>query len=315
ASHSLAQKVYQQAGAQPDSRESGVLPPWDPRGEIVALDALRRSVLADGTFFDDTYGRFADLEVSEDEKKLFALHQGLRKLQSLAAAAGEKTASDTDRGFWQRRFGEGLDQLSAYFDGLDLDGVSVLKGEDLAKAESALAISRGKSEYLGGVVHTGAFDAPVDALSAAMDFTITVRKNGVDTDVAISLAADAGRTLDDFVTAVNTELESAGMLTRLSRVRIGEPDENGLVQGDNWGFKVEGILTERISFASASGVPAVYTAGNSGAGETAAGQLSKFIDLASGGTLGFARRIEADPTVSETTSEDGETPPAKPPTR
>ncbi|MFP4517934.1 MAG: hypothetical protein ACLFQ5_00610 [Oceanicaulis sp.] len=297
----------QQAGAQPDSRESGVLPPWDPRGEIVALDALRRSVLADGTFFDDTYGRFADLEVSEDEKKLFALHQGLRKLQSLAAAAGEKTASDTDRGFWQRRFGEGLDQLSAYFDGLDLDGVSVLKGEDLAKAESALAISRGKSEYLGGVVHTGAFDAPVDALSAAMDFTITVRKNGVDTDVAISLAADAGRTLDDFVTAVNTELESAGMLTRLSRVRIGEPDENGLVQGDNWGFKVEGILTERISFASASGAPAVYTAGNSGAGETAAGQLSKFIDLASGGTLGFARRIEADPTVSETTSEDGET--------
>ena len=33
------------AGAQ---RNNDVLPPWDPRGEIVALDALRRDVLADG---------------------------------------------------------------------------------------------------------------------------------------------------------------------------------------------------------------------------------------------------------------------------
>lgn len=295
------------SNGQPSSRESGVLPPWDPRGEIVALETLRRSVLADGSFFDAQYGRFADLEVSEDEKKLFALHQGLRKMQSLASAAGEKSASETDRSFWQRRFAEGFEQMGSYFEGLELDGVTVLKGEDLSKAESALAISRGKSEYLGGVVHTGAFDAPVDALSGAMDFTITVRKNGIDTDVAISLGADAGRTLDDFVSAVNTQLETAGMLTRLSRVRIGTPDENGVVQGDNWGFKVEGILTEQVSFSAAGGAPAVYTAGLSGTGDTAAGQLSKFVDLASGGTLDFARRIEADPTVSESTNEEGET--------
>ncbi|MEQ8434720.1 MAG: hypothetical protein RIA71_10805 [Oceanicaulis sp.] len=297
----------QASTGQQTSRDTGVLPPWDPRGEIVALDALRRSVLADGNFFDETYGRFAEQAVSEDEKQLFALHQGLRKLQSLATAAGEKTASDTDRSFWQRRFAEGLSQMDGFFDGLELEAVSVVKGEDLSKAESTLAISRGRSEYLGGVVHTGTFDAPVDALSGAMDFTITVRKNGVDTDIAIALGADANRTLDDFVTAVNTELESAGMLTRLSRTRIGEPDEAGILQGDNWGFKVEGILTERISFAEAGAQPAVYTAGISGTGETAAGQLSKFVDLASGGALNFARRIEADPTVTESTGEDGET--------
>ncbi|MGJ3233118.1 MAG: hypothetical protein ACFE0P_15115 [Oceanicaulis sp.] len=292
---------------QPTSRESGVLPPWDPRGEIVALDALRRSVLADGNFFDASYGRFADQEVSEDEKKLFALHQGLRRLQSLASAAGEKTAGDTDRSFWQRRFAEGLAQMDSYFDGLGLEGVSVVKGEDLSKAESTLAISRGRSEYLGGAVHTGAFDAPVEALADAMDLTITVRKNGVDTDIAVSLGADPSRTLDDFLTAVNTELENAGMLTRLSRVRLGEPDENGIVQGNTWGFKIEGILTERVSFSGAGGQPAVYTAGISGTGDSAAGQLTKFVDLASGGTLDFSRRIEADPTVSETTGEDGET--------
>ncbi len=306
-SSSRAPAPQQTPNGQTTSRDSGVLAPWDPRGEIVALDTLRRSVLADGNFFDQSYGRFADQEVSEDEKKLFALHQGLRRLQSLASAAGEKTASETDRAFWQRRFGEGLDQMSTYFDGLGLEGVSVLKGEDLSKAESTLAISRGRSEYFGGTMHTGAFDAPVDALASAMDFTITVRKNGVDTPVNISLGSDANRTLDDFVTAVNTELETAGMLTRLSRVRLGEPDENGIVPGNNWGFKIEGILTERVSFTEAGGAPAVYTAGISGTGDTAAGQLSKFVNLAGGGELDFAKRIEADPTVTESTSEDGET--------
>lgn len=297
----------QAASGQQTSRDSGVLPPWDARREIVALDALKRSVLANGEFFDERYGGFADLEVSEDEKKLFALHQGLRKLQSLATAAGETGVSDTDRSFWQRRFSEGLIQLDGYFDGLDLEGVSVVKGEQLSKAESTLAISRGQSQYVGGVVHEGAFDAPVDALSGALDFTITVRKNGVDTPVNISLAADAGRTLDDFVGAVNTELEAAGMISRLSRVRIGEPDENGIVPGDKWGFKIEGILTERLSFSDAGGAPAVYTAGVSGADDDAAGQLTKFVDLAAGGAAAFARRIEADPTLSETTGEDGET--------
>ena len=298
------------AGSAPgQGRSSEVLPPWDPRGEITALDSLRRSVLADGQFFDSSLRNFSSLDVSEDEKQLFALHQGLRRLQSLAAAASEKTASDTDRTFWSRRFEEGLGQLDGFFEDMTLEGVSVLKGEQLSKAESALAISRGRSEYLGGVVHRGAFDAEVDAFQGAAAFTITVRKSGVNTDIAIDLA-DMGatpRTLDNVTAHINTQLENAGMLTRIERARIGTPDENGIVQGDDWGLKIEGVLTEQISFSDAGGAPAVWTAGVSGVNETAGGQLVKYVDLASGGAAAFARRVEADPTVSETTTEDGET--------
>ena len=294
------------AGAQ---RNNDVLPPWDPRGEIVALDALRRDVLADGQFFDATLRNFSSLDVSEDEKTLFALHQGLRKLQSLASAATEKTASSSDLSFWSRRFNEGVGQLDGFFEDIDLQGVTVLKGEDLSKAESELAISRGRSEYLGGVIHTGAFDDEVAGLAGAAAFTITVRKNGVDTDVNIDLAnmGATPRTLDNVADFINAELEAASMVSRVSRVKIGEEDENGIVQGNNWGFKIEGVITEQLSFSAASSAPAVWTAGVSGTGDDAAGQLVKYIDLASGGSAEFARRIEADPSVTETTSEDGET--------
>ncbi len=298
-----------QANSAASQRDNSVLPPWDPRGEIVALDALRRDVLADGRFFDATLRNFSSLDVSEDEKTLFALHQGLRKLQSLAAAATENTASSSDLSFWSRRFNEGLGQLDSFFEDIELEGVTVLKGEDLSKAESELAISRGRSEYLGGVIHTGAFDAEVDALTGNAAFTITVRKNGVDNDIAIDLA-DMGampRNLDNVADYINGQLEAAGMISRVTREKIGTEDENGIVQGDNYGFKIEGVITEQLSFSDAGGAPSVWTAGISGADETAAGQLVKYVDLASGGSMDFARRIEADPTVTETTNDDGET--------
>ena len=112
------------------SRSSEVLPPWDARGEIEALDVLKRSALANGVFFDKKLGDFAKLDVGEDEKQLFAMYQGLRRLQALGAEATEKTTTDTRRDFLNRRFQEGLEQLNSFFGELDLEGVTVLKGEE-----------------------------------------------------------------------------------------------------------------------------------------------------------------------------------------
>lgn len=291
-----------------NAKTEEVLPPWDPRGEIAALETLRRSALASGEFFDSKFGAFADLDVGKDEKTLFALHQGLRRLQSLAGPASEKTTSDTDRAFWNRRFQEGLTQLDSFFEGMDLEGVSVLKGEELSKAESTLAISRGQSSYTTGILHSGQFDAEVANFTGNVVFDITVRKNGVDTVINIDLA-DMGtttRSLDNVAAHINTQLEAAGMMTRFERVKIGEENEFGIIEGDDFGFRIEGILTEKVSF-SATGGAALYMAGISGTGETAAGQLTKYVNLAGGGDAAFTRRIEADPTVTETKGEDGET--------
>lgn len=293
-----------QGAAKPE-----VLPPWDPRGEVAALETLKGSVLASGQFFDSKFGEFASLDTGQDEKTLFAMYQGLKRLQSLATPASDKTASETDRNFWNRRFQEGVAQLGSYFEDTALEGVTVLKGEDLSKAESTLAISRGQSIYHTGTLHSGAFDAEVANFTGNVAFDVTVRKNGVDTVIGIDLA-DMGataRSLDNVAAHINSQLEAAGMLTRFERVKVGEKNEFGIVEGDDYGFKITGILTEKVSFTPVGGSAAVYMAGLSGTGETASGQLTKFVDLAGGATAAFARRIEADPTVTETTGEDGET--------
>ncbi|WP_430430359.1 hypothetical protein [Oceanicaulis sp.] len=304
------------ANAQSSDRSSSsdVLPPWDARGEIEALDVLKRSALADGVFFDKKLGDFASLDVGEDEKQLFAMYQGLRRLQALGSEAAEKDTADSRRDFLDRRFQEGLNQLNSFFGELSLEGVTVLKGEELSKAESNLAISRGISEYVTPIVHSGAFDAEVDGFLGDVSFTISVKKSGATTPVAIDLAnmGATPRTLDNVADFINTELENAGMLSRIERVKIGEEDENGIIPGDNFGFKIKGILTETLSFAPATGNPAVYMAGVSGDTEGAGGQLTKYVDIANGGEAAFMRRIDADGSVTTSDvavpgGEEGET--------
>ncbi|MCH8488912.1 MAG: SBBP repeat-containing protein [Oceanicaulis sp.] len=286
-----------------------VLPPWDPRGSITALETLRRGVLASGRFFDASLSKATSPGVSRDEQQLFAMYQGLRGLQALADAAMQRDVNEFDRSFMQRRFNEGLEQLGGFFQDLDLQGVSVLRGKELSKAESELAISRGQSQYATAAIHTGPFDAEVAAFQGEAAFTITVRKNGGDINVDIDLAELGGapRTLDNVVGLINQKLEDAEILTRFERQRVGTPNASGVVEGDDWGFKIQGILTERISFSAPAAAPTVWLAGVSGTKEGAAGQLTRISGLDGGGQTDFTRRIEADPDVAETTNDKGDT--------
>ncbi len=295
--------------ANPAARQgAGVLPPWDVRGEITGLDEVSRKVLAGGNFFDSKLSEFSGTDASTDIKSLFAMHQGLRRLYALANEAADKTTIDSRRSFLDRRFNEGLGQLDSFFQDIDLQGVSVLKGEELSKAESSVAIKRGLSEYTTGTIHSGDFDAEVASLTGNAQFTVSVKKSGVTTDTNIDLA-DMGatvRNLDNIAAHINSELEAAGMISRFERVKIGEKDENGVIPGNNFGFKISGASTEVLTFSAASASPAIYLAGNSGLGDSAAGQVVKLTDIASGTpTSEFSRRLEAGADEITTVDDDG----------
>ena len=304
------------SGASARSAQAGadVTPPWDVRGEVSTLEEIRRSVLARGVFFSDVGdSEFSRIDAPYDHKALFELHQGLKRLASLAEEAKDKSTIDSRRDFLQSRLDLGVSQFNDFFDALDLEGVNLLKGEKLSKFEGDVAISRGLSEYTTGVLHTGEFDAEVARFTGDVQFTVSVKKNGVTTDVQIDLA-DMGattRNLDNVTDHINTQLEAAGMLTRFERVKIGEENEFGIVEGNKFGLKIAGILTEQVSFSAPTASSAVYLAGVSGINETAGGSLVKLTDLASGDpTTEFSTRWEADPTSEEVAvpgGEEGET--------
>ena len=314
-SSSLASSSALSGVSRSSSASSGrdVMAPWDVRGGVSTLEEMRRTVLASGDFFKDPAREFSSLDAPVDHKSLFSLHQGLKRLASLAEEAKEKDTDSFRRSFLENRFQEGLGQLDTYFQDLDLTEVNLLKGEELSKMESEVAISRGSSTFTTGIVHSGTFDAEVASLTGDVKFDIAIVKNGVTTNVAIDLA-DMGattRNLDNIADHINTQLEAAGMLTTFSRVKLGEKNEYGVIEGNDFGFKINGISTERVSFSSTTGQPAVYLTGTSGLNETAGGQFVKLTDLGSGTpSVGTSGRWEADATTSEVEvigSEDGET--------
>lgn len=291
------------------TRDKDVLPPWDPRGEVTALDAVRRSVLANGRFFDSDASAFSQLNVSQDEKKLYAMFTGLRALQSLAAAATERNASTADMAFWNRRFQEGIGQMDDFFSQLKLDEISVLKNTQLTKAESEVAVSRGISEYTTGIIHKGPADQEAAAFAGDVQFSVSVRKNGGDINVAIDLAEMGAtpRTMGNVTSFINSKLEENEIITRFSAVRVGEVGLAGIVTANDWALRINGVLTEQVSFSAPAAQPAIYMAGVSGTGDGVAGQLSKITGLNGTPAVQFAQRIEANATSTEVPVPGGET--------
>lgn len=282
-------------------RDKSVLPPWDPRGEVRALEDIRRSVLASGKFFEPGAKAFSGLNVSADEKKLYEMYSGLRALYSLASAASERGASQTDLNFWNRRFQEGIEQMSAYFSKLQLDEISVLQNKKLSRAESEVAVSRGISEYTTGIIHRGPADQEVAAFAGDTRFSVDVRKMGVTISVDIDLAEMGAtpRTMANVTSFINERLEENEIVTRFSATRVGEVGPAGIVTANDWALRVNGVLTEQISFSAPEARPAIFMAGVSGTGDSAAGQLTKITGVEDDPMVAFARRIEADFTTSE----------------
>jgi hypothetical protein len=310
----VASSPLAQASARGRQGGDDVAAPWEVGSDsLQTLEEMRRRVMATQDFFLDPNREFSDIDAPDDHKALFSLNQGLKRLVSLAEEARDKTTTDARRDQIEKVFQKGLDQLDDYFQGMDLEELTVLKGEELSKLESEVAVSRGLSQFKSGIIHTGEFDAEVPSLTGDVQFNIAVRKNGVTTDVAINLADMGGQTrnLDNIVAHINSELEAAGMVTRFERTKIGEENDIGVVPGNDHGFLIKGVSTEQISFSAPAAQPALYFAGTSGINETAGGQIVKLTDLASGDPqVGYSTRFSADPSESEVEvigSEDGET--------
>ncbi len=276
-----------------------IVPPWDVAAKSESSEELARAALADGVFFDPkTLSGYSDIDAPDDYKKLFGLHQAVKTLWAIASEAADKTTTDFRRSFLDKRYQEGITQINAFLSKDQFDSVDIFASRARDKIESEIGVKRGVSEYVTPVLHEGAFDAEVAGFTGAAQFTITIRKNSVDTPVAIDLSEmTQTRSLDNVADFINAKLEAAGGVTRLKREKIGVPDEDGVVQGDRYGFKISGVSTETLVFSAPDAAPALFLVGSSGGTSDApvtAGQVTKLSDLdAAAPGVAASRRLEA----------------------
>lgn len=233
-----------------------------------------------------------DVALAGDNNKLFALYKALNRLEYLAEMANREGAAAGLRPGLDRRFQDGLTQIRDFLKTAEFSKLSVLEGKISATAQTAVSIPYPKTEYIGGPVAMGdAVMEPLQGVSAADSFTVSVTKGGVTTQIAIDLANVTGPLTADNINAyVNEQLSSAGFGTRFSRVQTG----GDLVAGTaTWGIKIKQVPNEKISLSAAGAEPAIYVAGTTGKTETQ-GKLFKLTNLDATPKTEFSAAIAPD---------------------
>lgn len=305
-----------------------VTPPWDYTVEQASSDDLLTTVLAGNSFLDaTTLNGFSDSEASDDIKKLFAVHEALDKLLAVASAAADDDTSITDarRSFLDKRFQSGLEEVSSFLSTKDqFEDLGLLFGEERSFAKGSVPVITSENVFETKALWTGELNAEATTLANAGAFTLTVTELN-ESPVAINVdLADMTETksMDNIAAFINDKLSTAGFNTRFSRIKIGEEDEDGVIQGDSYGFKITGDDRETLNFSAAASSPALFIGGTSG-GTTGGGDnvlttaeaaaLTKITNLSDAApTLGSTQRTEATGgtvDVEKTTTEvvDGDT--------
>ncbi|MEM8986464.1 MAG: hypothetical protein AAGC95_07040 [Pseudomonadota bacterium] len=280
---------------QPSATEqAGIEPPWSVNAERQTEEEERARALSGRSFVDDSVELYED--ATPDDAKLFTMYVALDRLKAIADFAADNTTSAFRLTGLDKQFQTGLEEARAFLSASQFDQLQVLFAEERKKAESDAGVQRYVSEYQTRAVVTTAFDDPVPGLTGTEQFSLIAERANETVQVDFDLSEVSGPlNLDSLVSYFNTKLESAGLLTRFSREKIGEEDEDGVIAGTNFGLKITGASTEQVRFTAAVSEPAVYLAGVSGTGDSVAGQVIKLDDLASGApNTVFTTRIEAE---------------------
>lgn len=289
--------------------DTSVLPPWDYRVDQPDFDERLRKALLSGSIFD-TSDPFFRQDMPDDQRDLFKAYKALLRLQTIAEFAADETTFDGRLPGLDTRFQTGLIELTSFVSDLDVESFMLSNGIVDKTVDTSVSIPKPLTTWTGRVIQAGAFDDPIPGLVGDEVFTISALKMGATTDVVIDLANVAGTlNLDNIADYINQELSAAGVVSTIKRERIYDKDAFEAEEDpydpqplpSTFGFVIEGVSTETLSFSAAAGTPAIYLAGTSGVRETEMGQLLKLTDIA-GGTPTNSGGDRINPDEEETTA-------------
>ncbi len=261
-----------QTQASTDRGPATILPPWDFRVDQPTQDARLRAALTATSYIDRNDPVFDNEQVPQDLQKLFVLYRGLNSLAVLAEEAAKSTTLSGQLPGLDRRFAAGLEEVSNFVSTESFNELTLLLGDKSDQADTLTTTPRISSSYSTGLIHAGVYTDPIDGINGDEVFTITVKKATETLVAEIDFAnlAGGGATVDNIVDLINVELEAAGAVSRVERVRIDK---------DQFGIDITGSLTETLSFSASASEPSVYIGGSVGAGVEANGQLIKLSDV------------------------------------
>jgi hypothetical protein len=249
---------------------TGPTPPWTNTASVRQINSLIQSAMSGQSLFNPNAVKVSDPNASPNYKNLFALYQGVAALQDLANEAGTKGVTDSQIARLQAAFAGGLGQLSTFLDSAPFRGFNVAQGAVTAQAQTAGGVPAETDVYNTGVLVSGSSAVAVGAFQGSVKFDMTVTLPSGKTKVVNFNLDDMGsttRSLSNVVSYLNSQLTVAGVATRFAVNRTAGAVTTTTVNSktltsppgpDQFSMQIKGNSVEKLSFSTASSVPAVY---------------------------------------------------------
>jgi hypothetical protein len=248
-----------------NSATAGDITPWSvPQPSQSAQDA---KALSTTDFIDTsnvpTTALTDDAKVEQDNQKLFALYSALSTLAYIAKMGQRSDMTSGQLAGLNARFQTGLAQIQDYIAKTGFNNFSLQTAKPSASVTSKAGIAFSDYTYQTRTLATaGSIDQPLPGVSAADSFTISVKKAGITSDVAIDLAQVPGAlTLGNIVSYINSQLVAGGFSTRFQKTSSGVTATSAA--DASYGLQITPGANETVSLSAAS-APALYMVGNSG---------------------------------------------------
>jgi len=232
-----------------------------------------------------------------DQDQLFGAYRALAGLRLIADRAQTDGVTADEMAALQKRFRDGIADVSKYLASMDLQRVDVPIGAKQEELQGVYGLRRAATEYVTGQVAQISSDEAVPGWDGLQGFAITANPGEVgETQVNIDLSqmGSAPRTLSAVVGFINGKLADAQLVTRLSLVKL--PAQTGDKSSDppRYAISMKGAAAEELVFSPLATFGAVTALTLNGPANAATARLTKFDDAAGGDPL-FAAEANADP--------------------
>ncbi len=308
-----ASNVQQKPSAQATEELAAGTPPWKETQETQTDDDILSDAFAalkSGNFISASDRKDA-AEATDDSTKLFIAYEALESMKTIAQAIEKGLLNDSYLELAEKRLNEGIAEISSFLGSSDFESVTLLASAKLDKTTSEVSIARVAYDYTTNIVHSGAKDDPVEAWAGIDGFNIDLKRVNTSDTLTIDLTGlpDSERTLENVTDLINQQIEAVGASTRFYPQQIGEQNDYGVYEGDDWGMKIAGTQGEKLTFSALSSEPALFMVGGSGRegnDYTLTAQISKWTDLSgTQPTRAATNLLAADATVTtEAADED-----------
>jgi hypothetical protein len=255
-------------------------PPWDaatPKSQTVSsASALATKVLGGQNIIDPNTTLTSVKGASTQYDSLFTLYQGLNALEGMTEQMLASSATTSSKASLATAFQSGLTQVSSYVKGLSLPNLRVTTGTVASSDTSTTGAATENDNYNTPVIFIGAQNTPVPSFQGTVQFNINVTNyNKTQTTVPIDLSGmgSTPRTMPNVTNYINSQLQAAGVVTRFADnetpgqpqvIKVGGQSVTLPAGPDQWGWTIQGVSTEQVSFSAPATAAAVYVAQTAG---------------------------------------------------